>query len=448
MKKPNVLFLLLDSLRSDKSVAPYLKNILPNIHWMMSKGTTFNNTITVNSFTIPCVASMFTGLYPVTHGVRTMMGRKIPKKVHTLAEVFKDNGYNTYGSVVGPLEKSLDFNRGFDYFRMRSEQKENIYSHWIDKFVEKIKYEYETPWFAYVHFWEIHQPRQVMKKYDNSKYGKTLYERSIASWDYAFSKILKAIPSNTLLILTGDHGEVIGKNILENVIDRYKSPIRDALKRLGLSENKIKNIANFRANLMRALRYKGIVKDDTATMIGHGHHAYDCLIKVPFILMHENLIPSGKIIRKQVAQVDIMPTIIDLLGLSKPKNDIDGQSLKPLLLGEPFDEKPVYIEAGMPIKYDQIDAKPIINAIRYKNWKYIYSLNREKPSEELYNLLHDPDERNNLIKKKLEIRNELKEMAKNHFVKKPIGYEKEEDSQLTKEEKESIEDKLKDLGYM
>ncbi len=447
MERPNVLFLLVDTLRSDKSVVPEQSSRLPNIHSMVTRGTTFTDMISVNSYTVPCVSSIFTGLYPTKHMVRGMLSGKIPPWTSTLAEVFKASGYNTYASVAGPLEEWVGFKRGFDYYKMRSEDDDHLYSGWKDKFLDMIKNKFKAPWFTYIHFWEVHQPRQLLPEHNHPEFGKTLYERALVSWDTALKDILDVLPDDTLVILTGDHGEIIAESRMGHFIDRYKNPIRNFLKKLGVKEGMIKNITKKRANLMRFLHNKGAVNNKMATMIGHGYHVYEPLIRVPFVMMNESLVPKYKVIDKQVTQVDIFPTLVDLLGLNSPKHTFCGQSLMPLLRGEPWKEKSAFIEAGSLKSGDRLEESSI-GAVRKDGWKYACGINDEDFNEELYNLLDDPMEKINLASIELGKKTELKGLIEDHFSSENEGQMDKGDLKMTDEERSAFEDKLKDLGYM
>jgi arylsulfatase A-like enzyme len=449
MKRPNVLFLLVDTLRSDKCTSNDLRKQLPNIHRLMDDGATFSETITVASSTPSCISSLFTGLYPVRHQVRMMGRRRLPAWASTMAEVFKASGYNTYASVAGPLEQSIGFARGFDEYTMRHERTEHLYGEWGKDLGKMLKNRFQPPFFAYIHFWEVHQPRRVLPQYDSSAFGETMYERAIASWDFGLGQILRCVPKDTLVVLSGDHGERIAENALEAAIDRYKSPLRHALKKMGFTEKQMKTLGRARSLLMSYLFKRGIVKDPVATLIGHGHHVYDYLVRVPFILSQCELVPQKLVYNNQVGQVDILPTLVDLLSLSKPKQRPDGRSLVPVLRGEPMSEVPIYMEAGaVNARYDEASNSVRLGGVRMEGWKYVYSLTDSKAPEELYNLQTDPREKNNCAKTEPQRKARLASLVKAHFA---IEQEQQADNageQMSLEELSLIEGRLRDLGYM
>ncbi len=449
MKRPNVLFLLVDTLRSDKCTPKELRNQLPNIHRLMDDGTTFSETITVNSSTPACISSLFTGLYPVRHRVRMMGNRRLPAWASTMAEVFKASGYNTYASVAGPLEESIGFARGFDEYTMRHERTEHLYGEWGRDLREMLKNGFRRPFFTYIHFWEVHQPRRVLPQYDSSAFGETMYERAIASWDFGLGQILQCVPKDTLVVVTGDHGERIAQNAVEAAIDKYKSPIRHALKSIGVSEKRLKSLGRARSLLQNYLFKRGIVKDPIATLVGHGHHVYDYLVRVPFILSRCELVPQKLVYNNQVGQVDILPTLVDLLSLSKPKQRLDGRSLLPVLRGEAISEVPIYVEAGaVNVRYDEASNSVRLGGVRTEGWKYVCSLKDSNAPEELYNLQTDPREKSNCAKSDPPRKARLASLVKAHFAIEEEQRGDDAGEQMSPQELSVIEGRLRDLGYM
>lgn len=449
MKKPNVLFLLVDALRADKSVSPELRHRLPNIRRLVDNGVTFDTMISVASYTLVCVSSMFTGLYPVSHRVRMMGANRLPSWCNTLAEVFKKAGYNTRGHFAGPLEDFVGFDRGFDFYKMRKEEEEHVYNDWGDRLIKEIKESDDKPWFSYVHFWEVHQPRRVLPEKNSKEHGDTLYERAVSSWDVALGRILDSIPENTLVILTGDHGEHIGGSKLDNAIDRFKTPIRNSLKKIGLGEKSLKKISQARVQLMRKMFKMGVIDSPEATLVGHGHHVYDNLVRIPFVMMNPEILPKGKRISQQVSQVDIMPTLLDLLGLSNPKHKFDGRSLVPLIRGDKMEDIPVYMEAGVfDNPEDKRKGKVRMGSVRHKDYKYVYGVNDDNIQEEMYEITQDPNEKNNIALDALDKKRELQALCDKHFAKDDEKIGDKDNKELTKEEADDLHDRLKDLGYM
>ncbi|OQB12680.1 MAG: Arylsulfatase [Firmicutes bacterium ADurb.Bin193] len=114
---------------------------------------------------------------------------------------------------------------------------------------------------------------------------------------------------------------------------------------------------------------------------------YDTSVKVPFIVSHPGRIPKGVVCDSLLSQYDFMPTLLDYVGLKNPESDkLPGKSFLPILEGGNMDghEHLVVFDEYGPVRM-----------IRTREWKYIHRY-PYGPCE-LYDLVADPDERNNLI---------------------------------------------------
>lgn len=138
--RKNVLFLLVDCLRADKCWGNKRTAKTPTIDSLCQKGTVFSQAISTTTTTSPSVASILTGVYPPVHGIRSLSGYKLNHRMKTLAEVFLENGYNTYAEVTGPLLPVLGLNKGFDEYKLR-DRNDNLYSSWYESLlrIKKLK---------------------------------------------------------------------------------------------------------------------------------------------------------------------------------------------------------------------------------------------------------------------------------------------------------------------
>lgn len=212
MKKfPNVLLLVVDCLRSDRIFDPQRTCKTPHIDKLLARSTAFNNVFVENSVTAPSFTSIFTGRYAGNHGVVGMVGVRLGDSIPTMAEIFTANGYNTYGEATGPLSPILGIDRGFAHYNFRS-QHEYCFNEWGNTLLERFaRREFVEPFFVMVHFWEAHVPFQVQPGFDSPEFGAQPYDRAISGLDAFIGKILAQINDDTLVILTGDHGECAGE---------------------------------------------------------------------------------------------------------------------------------------------------------------------------------------------------------------------------------------------
>lgn len=410
--KRNVLFILVDCLRADKCLEEKT-SYTPTIDCLRKEGTTFLNTISVTSTTTPNVASILTGVYPFVHDIRSHYGSKLNSNCPILGEIFKENGYTTYAEVTGPLWPETGLNRGFDYYHHR-DWKAHLYTKWGDSLIQRFKTKkFNEPWFLFVHFWALHYPRRLLNEFNNNKFGKNRYERALSCLDFQLRKLLTCIDrENTLIILHGDHGEKIAQTMTREYINDFKGFLG---KRIPC---RLFNVET------------------------HAFHIYDYLIRVPLIFVG-NPFPKNRMITDQVRQIDIFPTIIDAFKLKTNRDgEIHGRSLLPLIINRKVKEEPAYCEA---IWHGKLDKKRLLRGIRTSGYKYVYAPYNKDIPEELYDLKNDPDEKENILKKRKELAKKLRQKilqirSRTSRRQKPI--------KMSKEEEEIIRERLKELGYI
>ena len=117
-KQPNIIFLVLDTLRSERmSIYGYNRPTTHTLESLAEDSTVFDWAVAPAPWTVPSHASMFTGLYPTVHQTNQSYA-SVPQSIPTLAELLRDNGYETVAfcnnPLVGVLDNGLD--RGFNQF--------------------------------------------------------------------------------------------------------------------------------------------------------------------------------------------------------------------------------------------------------------------------------------------------------------------------------------------
>ncbi len=410
----NVLFLLVDCLRADMCWGDDRTVQTPTINHLCKRGTIFTQAIATTSTTSPSVASIMTGCYPFAHGLRSLKGYKLNPGLSTLAEAFRSKGYRTYAMVTGPLLRSLGLDRGFDEYLWRDSLC-TLYSEWWAELIDHIQgLKTREPWFLFLHLWELHLPRQLLPAFNAPEYGHTKYERSLSCLDTRLGQILEIIDlDSTIVILHGDHGEGISTSLWHRA-------------------------------LRRIMQLVGIGSSNRSIQLGHGHHVYEYLIRVPLILAGKGTFPEGKVIPKQVRQVDVFPTFLDILGISLSRQDsVHGTSLMPLIHGENFDEAPAYIEAcGAVI----LDPDNWLAGLRTPEWKFIFAPNNPGTRPELYNLLADSRESLNLIETHVDVAARLRNVI--YELWNDWSVERYSEEVMSPEEEQEVEHRLRELGYL
>ena len=447
--KPNILFILVDSLRADKVFGKNKTSKIPNIESLIKNGVYFEQAICSTPATGVSVSSIFTGLYPFKIGMGSEKYQKFNPKIRSCIQILKENDYNTYATspeITNDLGIVCDF-----------ENPDKSYNNYFSLFaglgnqiIQKISASYlKKPWFFYIHIFDLHKPVVVPKEFDDEKFGLSQYERMLSATDFWIGKILEKINlSNTLVIFTADHGEYIPfikhedkiinleasateKNLwkLGNKVPQNLSPIKRKLAGLiRTTRNQIKNTkldhSSFSEYEKRVLLHQrqGNVPD-----------LYDDLIRVPLIFSGYG-ITSNSIISRQTPHVDIFPTILDIIGIESQKQ-VDGRSLLPIMNGKKLRDSYVYIESSPGIG----KGKDKVIGIRSSNFKYFRDLNNTGRVLHLYDLKNDSLEENNIANKSKSV---LKNLEEELLKIRSGSYEKYEN-----EISEEVKQVLKELGY-
>ncbi len=416
MSRPNILLLVVDCLRADHVYQPGLAHT-PTLDAMRAGGFSFLNTITTNTQTTPAFGCLLTAKYPFETGIRSLYGHRLAEGVRTLPEMLRAAGYRTVAEVSGPLAEEAGLNRGFDEYRFRS-KKVTLYGEWGDALLAKFRATPPAPWFMLLHLWEVHLKRRVLPECDNDRCGKTSYARAVSSLDLYLGRLLQALPQNTVVALTGDHGEMITQSARER---KWKK----ARKRLYMFLHKHHLTSRHPAHALRGC------------WEGHGHMLYDELIKVPLVLHGPGVIPHGAS-EKQVRHVDIPATILELGGAA-PAAGLTGRSLMEMVRGAPGEHRDAYTEVAGAQYFNKDLA---LAALRTENrYKYIYAPfnNRFKP--ELFDLAADPGERRDIARSSPDIAARLRGALDAMAVERMPGME------MTDAEKAAALERLKSLGY-
>ena len=449
ISKPNILFIVIDSLRADKVFGKNKTSKIPNIESLIKNGVYFEQAICSTPATGVSVSSIFTGLYPFKIGMGSEKYQKFNPKIRSCIQILKENDYNTYATspeITNDLGVTHDF-----------ENPDKSYNNYFSLFaglgnqiIQKISANYlKKPWFFYIHILDLHKPVVVPKKFDDEKFGLSQYERMLSATDFWIGKILEKINlSNTLVIFTADHGEYIPfvkhegkiisleasaaeKNLWKwgNKVPQNLYPIKRKLAGLiRTTRNQIKNtkldrssFSEYERRVLLHLRQSNVLD------------LYDDLIRVPLIFSGYG-ITSNSIISRQTPQVDIFPTILDIIGIEL-QEQVDGKSLLPIISGKKLRDSFVYIESSPGIG----KGKDKVIGIRSSNFKYFRDLNNTGRVLHLYDLKNDSLEENNIANKSKSV---LKNLEEELLKIRSGSYEKYEN-----EISEEVKQVLKELGY-
>lgn len=380
--KPNVILISLDTLRADRLGAyGYSRDTSPTIDALANEGAIFYNHVSVSSWTLPTHVSIFSGLYPTTHGV-TRDGMKIGKDTDLMAEVLARSGYRTFAFTGGHyVGKRYGFDRGFESYLnsdgMTIDSKRGFYSS-IKLTMQKVKeLSKEERFFIFLHTFDIHCPYNPPEPYyslfksdgaatiEADKCGVTFYNKRGVSKEEALY-----------------------------ISDRYDGSIRWADDNLKLLLDFLKSEDLYDNTII-------IITSDHGEeflehgQIGHQESLHRELLMTPLIITGPGVKRSK--IASPVSQIDILPTLLDLIKVTIPA-DVQGLSLVPYVHGS------VKEDLTRP-HFSELDRKILLRSKITLNEHIIHDLDIDKAK--LYDLVNDPTEQRDLSSDKPERADDL-----------------------------------------
>ncbi len=413
-KFPNVLLIVVDCLRADRCPVDISQTKLRFWPDMCREGACFTQTISSATNTPPTFASLLTGQYPCVHGVMTIEGPALADDIPTLATVCKQAGYNTYAHVTGPLIEIFGLDKDFDVYEHRPREK-NIYSKWGRSLMSGFAESHAEPWFTLLHLFEVHRPRQLNGTKLPSRKRELKYDLAWEKLDSRLNEFCKQLPENTIIVLTADHGESI----------RYRAD-RTWLGYFGRKLRKLFGLAPRRVDWRN-----------------HGFFLFEELIRIPFGIRGPG-VPANAVIDKQVRQIDIAPTIVDLLGLGGVI-ETQGRSLVPLMHGRDIPRLPAYIQTG------RTDALRCWHGLRLPPYKYVehprYGPNLHL-CPTLFDLKADQAETKNVAASKPDVALELRGKIDDVLSQGQNDNSSTAGCELSKQEQEKLERVLRANGYL
>jgi arylsulfatase A-like enzyme/tetratricopeptide (TPR) repeat protein len=352
----NVLVITLDTIRADRLGAYGNRRIeTPFTDGLAARGVLFESCVAPAPLTLPSHASIFSGTYPLYHGVRDNGDFVVPADLPLMAELFHAKGYRT-GAFVGAfvLAARWGLNRGFDvYTEPTGASAADVLSMGdvqrrgeavVDDALAWLQQPSGSPFFAWIHLYDPHLPYDAVSPF-RERFPDDPYSAEVAYSDAQLARIGAFLTSagltrNTMIVFAGDHGEGLGDH------------------------------------------------DE----IDHGLLVYQTTVRVPLIITHPGLRSPGSRRPEVVSLVDLLPTVADATGVRRPA-EVQGQSLWPLLGGAgQFRERPVYSETYYPRLHFGWSA---LTSLQDRSVQFI-----DSSEPELYDLATDPGQKLNLLETK------------------------------------------------
>jgi len=386
----NVLLITVDTLRAD-AVGAYGKADAgtPWMDRLAAAGLRFEDAHAHNVVTLPSHANILSGRLPFEHGLRDNAGFRFPVAMDTLATLLKSRGYETGAFVSAfPLDARFGLDRGFDVYddrfvdaraRPAFLEQERPGTDTVARARRWLDAQGDRPVFCWVHIYEPHAPYRPPPNLA-ARFPGHPYQGEVSAADAALGPLLEPVLAagrggGTLVVLTADHGESLGEH-------------------------------------------------GEAT---HGLFAYEATLRVPLLVFVPGLSP--RVERVPARHVDVLPTILDALGLPAP----DGLAGRSLLAARTAEAATTTYFEALSGQLDRGWA-PLYGVIR-DGRKYI-----DLPIAELYDLRRDPAETANLAASPFAVGDDLRG-ALAAFRAKDRDVHRSAESAETRE-------KLASLGYV
>ncbi len=356
-----IILVSIDTLRADRLPAyGYTGVAAPAIDRLVSDGVLFERAYSHSPQTLPAHASMLTGKLPLEHGVRDNLGFALGPDQTLVPELLAPLGYRSAAVVSSyVLRKEVGLSRGFDVYddRLPAASPETSIAQVQRDGSDSLAIAEswldgrgDSPFFLFLHLYEPHTPYAPPERF--VRYEP--YDGEIAYADEIVGNLFdslrdRGLYDDALIILLSDHGEGLGDH--------------------GEQE--------------------------------HAIFLYDEAIRVPLVMKLPGGREAGRRVPVPVQHIDLLPTLLDLVG-APPIDGLRGRSLRPLLDGDrgAWPERLLYSEALYP---------------RYHfGWSELYALTTDRfryiqaPREELYDLIADPHERENLAPRRARTMGDLR----------------------------------------
>ena len=327
--KPNIILIMSDDQGwGDLSISGNTNLSTPHIDALAQNGVSFQNFY-VQPVCSPTRAELLTGRYAAQIGVYSTSegGERFSLEESTIAQIFKNAGYKTaaYGKWHSGMQPPYHPNaRGFDdYYGFASGHWGNYFSPMLEhngaivkgdgflvddltnKGIDFIAKNQDQPFFLYLPYNTPHSPMQVPDEFWNRFENKALKMKyqGTEGENENFTKAALAMVEN---------------------IDFNVGRITQKLKELGLEENTI--LIYLSDNGPNGWRWNGGMRGKKGSTDEGG-------VRTPFFMQWKKNIPKGKTVGQIAGAIDILPTLVSLVGIdAHTEKTIDGKDLTPLIL--------------------------------------------------------------------------------------------------------------------
>jgi arylsulfatase A-like enzyme len=389
-RPPDVLLISLDTLRAD-ALMTYgsARDTTPRLAQLAEQSIVFDRAYAPTPHTLPSHASLFTGLYPDTHGL-VERGAVLSAEIPTLAELLSRQGYQTAGFVNAYfLAPEFGFSRGFGHYDFAhdienfrdAEATNSAVLSWLDGAGEQ-------PLFLFAHYFDPHSD------WDHLPYEapESFSERFVGDPPESFRAGNGKVWASRYLALLNRENLPVTPEALGHTADLYAAGVAYTDDRVGALLDALES----RGRLERTIII--VTSDHGEEFRDHGRllhtQIYEELMRVPLLVSlpemrggaagscrdrRESADPPGRV-RGLVQHVDFLPALAECVGFPVPEN-VQGRSFLAALFGDATERQAVYFHTNDGSQR---------GLLRDDDWKLVELPRREK--RRLYHLEDDPGE--------------------------------------------------------
>lgn len=384
----NVILMVVNALRADHlGCYGYWRNTSPNIDRLSAESFLFERAIASSYWTLSSLASIMTSKFVCGHNVISRQDRLGPDQ-KTLAKVLKERGYLTRAFTCG-LDTSpvYSLDKGFDtYESYNAEKPVGSFSDIMPGILETLKRDKDKKFFLFLQSYDVHPPY----KYDGQDSFDKDYEGIFKGMVLDYN-VLKQIRDG--VFYSGGRHIQLSEEDLNHIVARYDDGIRYADKFIGVLIDKLKELKLYDKTIIILCADHGEELGERGTFSRFGNrNLYQEVIRVPLIIRHPAVLSKGARIRQLAGTVDIMPTVLDFLGIPYGGLDIQGLSLAGMIITD------IGASARDFLVSEAAGDKWAL--VWQDGWKLLHS----PEGDELYNIDEDPKESNNVYEKNIDMR--------------------------------------------
>lgn len=348
-RPPDIFIYLIDAVRADHlGCYGYARPTSPHIDAFAETATVYENAQTVATWTQPSVATLLSGLYPFVHGAVHMKKDKLAEWPLLLPEILHESGYSTWGIITNPpITAKLGFDQGYDGYQYKYHGSPDWANERLNEYLAGT--DADQPVFVYMHTMEPHAP-----------YSPT--ETSFAKFDRGFDG--RCDGSVDALVKAGRIRPKLSEVDIEHLIDRYDAEIFDSDR--GFSEFLAVLEAAGRSDnaLIIVLADHGEAFADHNTL-EHGNTLNQEELHIPLIIRYPKNRFAGLRLRQRVSLIDIVPTVLQELGIEPDLAEfLPGSDIRPDAFEDHRDRR-IFCEVSR-YDSDRLDLVGVIDEDGYK----------------------------------------------------------------------------------